>query len=213
MKDTRHQKPAFTFLASALLTAAAFLVLAFFGTGTKLTGLPGGNCVLEKRTLFKKTTETFSWKEITAVRLTGAMQQGSRGGNARGTAGENLALETATGKTYAVFLRNVAWPFGSLNRKTLVEQVGRPLVGEWWGVSLGGPSWFISFILAAIAGVIVLMHVVIPIIPGMEAGLLRKARMTNLYRFLFLVFGAAGFWGLTISLLIRWLRSGAFPKI
>ncbi|MBL8993087.1 MAG: hypothetical protein JNM63_07085 [Spirochaetia bacterium] len=178
-----------------------------------MTSSSRGECTLVKKTLFQTTVESFSWKDVRTVRLTGPLERASSGGHARGTAGENLALETASGKIIAVYGRSVAWPFGTLNRRGLETHLGQPLVGEWWSVSLGGASWFISFILAAVAGVLVLMRIVVPITPGMDAGKLRAARTTNLFRFMILTLGSAIFWGLALGLLVRWLSSGAFPEV
>lgn len=196
-------------LAALILSLAAFLLLALFGAGAVLGSNQSGDCVLVKKTLLTASEEHFQWKDVKEVRLSGSLGLSSSSGRGSGTNGENLELEMTSGKKILVYPRKVAWPFGNLNRENLRSRIDNRIDETLWSVSLGGVSWFLSFILGAVAGVILLMRIVVPITPGMEAKKLSAARKANLFRFILLVLGAAGFWTISLAVLIQTLSSGA----
>ncbi len=193
-------------LAVLAANLAAAALLAFSGGGAVLQVAADGKAVIQRKSFFGESTETFRWDEVRHVRMTGAIGTATSASGRRGAAGENLELELANGKKIAVYSHKIAWPIGNLDRKLLYANIGKPLQGEFRSVSLGGASWFISFILIAISGVAVLMKIVVPITPGMPAAPLAAARWSNLWRFgalvtLSVLLWAAVLWGLAFFLI------------
>lgn len=197
-----------TILFAVAAHLAAVAALAFFGTGSVLTVADNGVATLVRKTFLGESSESFLWADVRHVRWTGSVNGYPSAGSRRGAAGENLALELASGNAVAVFSRSVAWPVGNLNRSRLTQHIGKELRGTHRSVSLGGASWFIAFILAGISAILLLLKMVHPISSSMSPGELRQARWFNLRRFLYLVFGALVLWAGILMALIFFLIGG-----
>jgi len=196
-------------IAVVILTLGAICILFFSGTGASLDCKENGECELRRRDLFSKTSETFRWQDVTFVHLVSGGGLHTTGGSRRGVASANILFDIKPDRKVFLYASGFGWIVGSLDHKFLYNHLSsKSIPKKVWGVSLGGPSWFISFVMGAIAVIVILLSIVEKFRPEMNEKEIQSARIKNLTRFSILISVSTAIWTVILFSLFFWFGLG-----
>ena len=187
-----------------ILTVGGAALMAAMAAGSRLDcDGPSGQCVLNRRSVWGKSSERFHWRTVRAAHSFGSAQESYGAGVARGASGSNIVLEIEGGRSVPVMSRAVAWPIGPLKRELLEAALGKKAPeGPQWAVSFGGATWPVAFILGSVGLLFLLLGMVQPIRPNMPAAELSSARAANLRSLLIVFVAGSAVWAAIVGGLI-----------
>lgn len=184
------------------LTAIAWAILAVSVNGARLScPTDSGRCVLQRRTLFESSADTFDWGAVRQVSMEySATRWTASGGGARVIVQDNIILHLD--RKIPVLVKPGAWLFGTLGETSLRTSIGRSPPGNLWIASFGLTPWFLWFVAAASGALFALLSTIRKIESDMSADALRAARLHNLSRLAAISGIFALFWSASIFLMI-----------